>query len=180
MTQLINKENVGDYLSQYHVVSTDDINCKATAQVLYTCFVRRFQCEMTQEESDVLSEYQQRVADLIDELRGLDPVDLATVFTHLDENNKYLLDVVIMAWCHPRPRVYMSRIIYSKRHIEMIAAHQKTLYSLNDHYTLDNFRSSSLTRDGHVPIECIDYLWCVLQLYKIGRASCRERVSSPV
>lgn len=158
----ITKDNVIEYLKAYQLVESeapDEIKTSVASQVLYTCFLNRFRWEMEEEHSQILAIYQQRVADVLEDLRERSDPEIVCVLECLDQTDRHLLDVIIMSWCQPRPRQFLSKLMHERCHRELIRKYHPTMLRLLDHYTLRNFRAEAFCRDCHLPVECLDYIW---------------------
>jgi hypothetical protein len=157
------------YVKQFNVCGTDAVlDCQISAQVLYTCYLERFRSEVERDDLECLTEYQYRVHEFLDSLRSLELNELPAILKHLDENNKYLLDVVIMAWCKPNAQNYVSKIIYNNVFKKLINEQQGKLCSLVEHFTMRNFCIETLSKENYVPTECIDYLWYYMREHHIN------------
>jgi hypothetical protein len=174
----ITSENVIKYLAEYQLIENlpgkDEINCQVAAQILYTCFLKRFRWDMDQEESRILAIYQQRVADVLEDLRDRNDSEIVCVLECLDRVNRHLLDVIIMSWCHPRPRQYLSKLMYERCHNQLIEKYHETMIRFSNHYTLRNFRIEAFCRDCYLPVECIDYIWSELVQREIVIVFCND------
>lgn len=148
------------YIDQFNVLgTTGEINCENLSKILYMAILNKFKVTFSEEEYYYFKEYQERVFDLIDNLRELSSTTIPIVFEYLDKNNYYLLDIIILQWCLPRTDTYLSKKIYNATYKKNIQKYNFKLIENINHYTVRNFCVDTLIKTNNVPIHCIDYLW---------------------
>ena len=110
--------NIETYIAQFNVLGIDEfINCDNLSQIVYAAFLNKFKITMNDEEYIYFKEYQERVFDLVENLRELDTKSISLVFNYLDEKNPYIADIIIMMWCMPRTDNFLSNIIMNTKKI---------------------------------------------------------------
>ena len=178
--QIKKKMNVTTYIDQFKVLGKDEyINCDYISQMLYAALLNKFmitmsekehayfkECHknrcmmtMTDEEYVYFKEYQERVFDLVENLRELSPATIPLIFNYLDQVNKYLPDIIIMLWCMPRPDTFLSKNMYNKAYRENIKKYNNKMIKNITHDVMKNFCIETLSKTNNVPVHCIDYLW---------------------
>jgi hypothetical protein len=114
---------------------------------------------MSEDEYTYFKEYQDRVFDLIENLREMSSATIPLVFDYLSGINATLPDIIIMLWCLPRSDQFLSKINYNKRYKENIAKYNRKLIRNIEHRVVADFCLETLTKTNNVPVHCIDYLW---------------------
>ena len=148
------------YIKQFNVIGTDgEINCEDLSKILYSTILNNFKITISPEEYYYFKEYQERVFDLVENLRELSVDTIPSIFDYLDKVNHYLLDIVIMQWCLPRADAFLSKKLYNINYKQNIQKYNHKLIKHIDHYTIKNFCIETLIKTNNVPVHCIDYLW---------------------
>lgn len=154
------KFNVKEYLNQYHIIDDNGMNYRRElSQKLYKAILNKFKINMTQEEYYPFKEFQERIFNLIENLRELETNIIPLIFDYLQKINVYLIDIIIMLWCLPRSDDYLSKKMYDKKYTELIKNyHHKMIHNIK-HKCMENFCIESITKTNNVPVHCIDYIW---------------------
>lgn len=151
------------FVNQFNVLdlgnADDDINCKEISKLLYEALLTRFKIQIIEETNEILFIYQNRVYDMIDEMRDLDSEEIRSILKILDEENPCLADIVIMCWCLPRVSEFMSKNAYNNNYRMLIKNYGNKLTDIVDFFVIDNFCIETLTKTNCVPVHCIDLLW---------------------
>lgn len=151
------------YIDQFNVLGIDDeINCENLSKILYGAILSKFKISITKAEYVYFKEYQERVFDLVENLRELDTDTIVIVLEYLDKVNCYLVDIIIMLWCCPRTDAILSERIYKMTYKKNIKNYNYKITKNIKHYTIKNFCVETLIKSNNVPVHCIDYLWYYL------------------
>lgn len=154
------KMNIITYVDQFNVLGIDEfINCDNTSLILYATILSKFMITITDEEYIYFKEYQERIFNLIENLRKLTPTFISLVFEYLEKINPYLPDIIIMLWCMPRTANYLSKKMYNNKYKEYINKYNHKLIRIIEHRIMKNFCIETLTKNNNVPVHCIDYIW---------------------
>ena len=159
MNNEINKMDIKTYINQFSVLGKDDINCDNLSQMLYSALLNKFRVEFTKEEYGYFKEYQERVFNLVENLREMNSATISLVFDYISKINNYLVDIIIMLWCLPRSDNLLSKRIYNVCYKENIQKYNEKLIKNICHKVMENFCIETLTKTNYVPIHCIDYIW---------------------
>lgn len=152
--------DVKTYIDQFNVLGTNhDINCNMVSQMLYAAFLNAFKTVMENEEYLYFKEYQERVFDLVENLRELSIPTIPVVFNYLEKQNQYLVDIIIMSWCLPRSDSYLSKQFYYNKYKSNIQMYNSKLIRNITHSCMKSFCIETLSKSNSIPIHCIDYLW---------------------
>jgi hypothetical protein len=146
-----------EYLEQFHIIGQTDLNCDMISQMLYSAYLNKFRTTMTQQEYGLFKEYQERVFNLVENMRELETTDIELILDHIYQVNPYLADIVIMSWSLPRTDNYLSKQIYRNRYRENIKNFNHKLPIQHD--VIKKFCIETLSKTGAVPVHCIDLLW---------------------
>lgn len=148
------------FLKQYGVLGIDDvINSDNMVHFYYSAILNKFRTPISNEERYYFAEYQERVFNLIYNMRELSVDDISTLFDYLNEKNHYLNDIIIMMWCSPKPGQFLSKRRFNDEYQRLITDYHHKLISLIEHQVIKKFCIDSLTRENNVPVHCIDYIW---------------------
>jgi hypothetical protein len=154
------KINVETYIDQFNIVGKyNDLNYDVLSQLLYSAILNKFKVTMNEEEYVYFKEYQERVFDLVENLRELSTATISIVFNYLDKINNYLPDIIIMLWCLPRTDTLLSKRIYNNSYKQNIIKYNEKIIKNINHTVIKNFCIETLTKTNNVPIHCIDYIW---------------------
>lgn len=148
------------YIAQFYVIGKDEVlNCDGLIHILYATILNKFKVDMTKEEYFYFKEYQERVFDLVENLRELDGDTISIVLEYLYKINAYLADIIIMLWCLPRTDQYLSRKRYHMVYYQNIQKYNTKITNLIEHNAIKCFCLETLSKTINVPVHCIDYLW---------------------
>jgi hypothetical protein len=162
------KPSVKAYVDQFNVLGIDAyINCDDMSTLLYSVILNKFKVTMTAEEYVYFKEYQERVFNLIENLRELTSATIPLIFNYLDKVKPCLADIIIMLWCMPRADTYLSKRMYNKTYKENIQKYNNKMIKNIDHNVMKNFCIETLTKTNNVPVHCIDYLWFYMNTLSI-------------
>lgn len=150
--------DVREYLNRFYLFE-GDLNSDYLSKLLYTSFLSRFQDSYSAGEYLYFREYQERVSDLVEDMRQLDVPTIQSIFDYLLKVDIYLVDVIIMSWCLPRVANYYSRRSQYSKYRELIEKYLPKLTQMIDHEAIKNFSCDILGKTNYVPIHCIDLLW---------------------
>lgn len=149
-----------EYLNQFNVLGKDEyINCDTISHLLYAAYLNRFIISLTEDEYQLFYEYQNRIYDLVENMRELEPVNIDIILKYLNKQNPYVVDIVIMSWCLPRADDYLSVSRYNNKFKENITKYLNKLIKIIDNQCIKNFCCETLTKTNYVPIHCVDLLW---------------------
>lgn len=152
--------NIEAYIKQFNVLGTDNyINCDGTSHILYEAILNKFKITITDEEYEYFKEFQERVFDLVENLRELEKSTISLVFDYLDKQNPYLADIIIMMWCMPRTDNFLSKRFYNKKYKDNISNYNHKLTDIIEHNVIKKFCIETLSKTNNIPIHCIDYIW---------------------
>lgn len=157
-----NKMDVKTYISQFNIVDNEDIDflhCENLSKLLYSAILNKFRITISKDDYQYFKEYQERMFDLVENLRELTSATIPIVFDYLTEINPYLPDIIIMLWCLPRSDQYLSKKIYTNRYKQNIQKYNIKLIKNIENNVIKNFCLETLTKTNNVPVHCIDYLW---------------------
>lgn len=148
------------YIAQFYVIGKDEVlNCDGLIHILYAAILNKFKVDMTKEEYFYFKEYQERVFDLVENLREQDIDTISLILEYLYKINAYLADIIIMLWCLPRSDQYLSRQIYHSVYYQNIEKYNTKITNLIEHNAIKCFCLETLSKTINVPVHCIDYLW---------------------
>lgn len=148
------------YIDQFNVLGIDEyINCNNISHILYAAILNKFLVSMTEKEYEYFREYQERVYDLVENIRELPIEMISQVLYYLDKVNPYLVDIVIMLWCMPRADSYFSKRAYHNAYKANIKKYNDAMVRNIEHETMKKFCIETLSKTNNVPVHCIDYLW---------------------
>lgn len=151
---------MNQYINQFNILGkTDGINCEYLSQLMYTCLLNKFNIKMSEDEFKIYKEYQNRVFDLIEDLRTKDAKFMSNIFDYLSNKNIYISDIIIMCWCLPRPGTFVSNVIYDNYYRDNIKEFSPIMVKNITHNVMKNFCTETLSKTNNVPIHCIDYIW---------------------
>lgn len=157
---MTNQFNVIEYINQFNILgSAGDIHCENISYDLYSAILNKFKVTMDEDEYSYFKEYQDRMFDLVENLRELSEDTIGIVFDYLQKNNYYLIDIIIMIWCLPRSDNYLSKRMYNNIYRKNIEKYNWKLVKIINHETMKNFCIETLTKTNNVPVHCIDYVW---------------------
>ncbi|BCS82979.1 hypothetical protein QLL95_gp1144 [Cotonvirus japonicus] len=154
-----NEFDVKFFVEKFRVIKCEEYNCEYLSFFLHGVIINNSNVSITKEESDIFTIYQDNVLNLIDEMRELQETNILEIFNYLDSiKYNYLIDVIIMWWCHPI-NSFISKFAYNKAYINNVQKYNSKLinnitFSLIKHFCLD-----ALSRSNKIPIHCIDLLW---------------------
>lgn len=158
-----NKFDVDTYLEQFRVIGKDDeLNCENISHILYVALLNKFRIEFTTDEYYYLKEYQERMFDLVEDLRERDTSTIPIVFDYLSNKNNYLVDIIIILWCLPRTDKFISKNIYRKVYKENIEKYHWKLIRCAECQFMKNFFIETFSKSNSVSVHCIDYVWAHL------------------
>lgn len=163
-----NPESVSEYLDQFGVLGVNEtLNCDHVCYMLYINILSKFKTEMIKEEYYYFREYQERVFDLVENLREQPSSHVLAVLEHLGNINNYLCDIIIMLWCLPRMDNCFSRKNYQKQYQDNIQKYHHKILELIDTEPVKKFCMETLIKTNNVPVHCIDYLWFYMNYVSI-------------
>lgn len=152
--------NVKTYLDQFDVVGkSGEIDCDYLSTLLYMAILNKFKINLNNKEYQYFREYQERVFNLVENLRELSEHNIDLILTYINKVNHYLVDIVIMSWCLPRIDNYLSKKIYQRHYGQNIQKFNVKICNLITHHVVKNFCIETLTKINNVPAHCIDYIW---------------------
>jgi len=158
--QIQPKMNVKEYIDQFNIIDTkNDINCDYLSVLFYGTILNKFKTTFDKTEYYYFKEYQERVFDLVENLRELSSATVPMVFDYLNQVNHYLVDIIIMLWCLPRTDNFLSKRIYNNHYKQNIQKYNYKLTKNITHECMKNFCIETLTKTNNVPTHCIDYIW---------------------
>lgn len=151
---------IEEYFKQFHIIDDEGMEYRMElSKKLYRAILNKFRITMDEDEYYQFKEYQERVFNLVENLRELDSNIIPLVFDYLQDVNVYLIDIIIMLWCLPRTDNYLSKKMYDKKYKELISLyHYKMVENIN-HKGVENFCIETISKTNNVPVHCIDYLW---------------------
>lgn len=156
------KLDVKMYISQFNIIDNEEIDilhCKNLSHLLYSAILNKFKITISEEDYIHFKEYQERMFDLVENLREMTSATVPIVFDYLTEINPYLPDIIIMLWCLPRSDVYLSKRIYNNRYKQNIQKYNIKIVKNIHNNVVKNFCVETLSKTNNVPVHCIDYLW---------------------
>lgn len=166
--ELCRKMDVQKYLEQFGIIGKDgDLNCDNLSQILYATILNKFKITMDKDEYAYFREYQERIFDLIENMREFDIKDIDMILAYINKIDHYLCDIIIMIWCLPRVDTYHSKKIYQKNYKHNILKYNNKLCQLIHHDVIKNFCIETLTKTNNVPVHCIDYIWFYMKYLEI-------------
>lgn len=158
--------NVISYIEQFGILNLDldtscdnNLKCDHLSHQLYSNILNKFNITIDKSDYDDFVEYQERVYNLIENMRELDNEIIATILIYVNNLNPYLADIIIMSWCLPRANKYLSKRIYNEQYKKNIVLYNKKLIDNIENTVIKNFCIETLTKTNCVPVHCIDYLW---------------------
>ena len=153
-------KDVKEYVDQFYVLGKkSNINCDFISKLLYQTILNKFNITFDQLEYAYFKEYQERVFDLIENLREFNTPTIKLVFDYIVKQDEYLTDNIIMLWSMPRSDKYLSTRMYDAAYQENIKKYSSKLVEMIDHEVMKNFCIETLTKTNYVPVHCIDFLW---------------------
>lgn len=144
------------YIEQF--ITINEIEKELSCE-LYSAILNRFAISIPYKRYLVLKEYQEKVFTFVEDLRELEINFISDAFNYLLQKDNYLVDVIIMVWCLPRPYLCSSKKIYREIYSQNIANYSFKLAAIIRHPAVENFCIETLTKNNYVPIHCIDYIW---------------------
>jgi len=142
------------YIDQFNIIGNDYY-----IQMLYSALLNKFRIEIGEDEYEQFNEFQNRIFDLIENLRNLSRATIPIVINYLSKKNPTLPDIIIMMWCLPRPNQYLSQRMYKSKYKENIKKYNYKMIENVNNETIMNFCVETLSKTNNVPVHCIDYLW---------------------
>lgn len=152
--------DIDNYVKQFHVIGVDEyINCNSICIMLYNALISKFKITFTKDEYPYFKEYQERIFDLVENMRQLDNSIIHNILSFLEIENHYLVDIIIMSWCLPRSDTYLSQNRYKLKYKDNIIKFQsKLIHNITQSY-MQKFCLDFLSKSNNLPIHCIDYIW---------------------
>lgn len=151
--------NIDEYLSQFNVLGKDEyLNTEHISFILYKTILSKFRTFFTSQEHELLMCYQIRTLSLIENLRKLDTVFIDSVMKYIQSQNIYLVDIIIMMWCFPTD-IGINKNTYDMKYEKNTKKYNHKMIKLVNEDYLENFCIESISRNGHIPIHCFDYIW---------------------
>lgn len=147
------------YIEQFHITGDGDLNYDYIIQMLYSAILNKFKVTIPEEEYVDFKEYQDRIFDLVENLRELESRFILNTLEYLKKINISLPDIIIMCWCLPRSDSYISEQIYNKKYKDNINKYNNKLINNIEHEIIKDFCIETLSKTNNVPVHCIDYLW---------------------
>lgn len=152
--------DIKQYIKQFNIIGNDsDLNYNILSQLLYSAILNKFKIIINEEEYKYFKEYQERIFDLIENLRELSTATIPIVLDYLEKINHYLPDIIIMLWCLPRTDNYLSKRIYNNHYKQNIIKYNYKIIKNINNEVIKNFCIETLTKTNNVPVHCIDYIW---------------------
>ncbi len=156
--------DVKTYVNQFNVLGKDEyINCNQISQMLYEAYLNKFIIKYTYKEYEYFREYQERIFDLVENMRELKISTIKLIIEYLNNNDQYIVDNIIMTWCLPRLDNHYSKRIYDNVYRKNINTYNNKLISLIDHKLIKDFCCLTLSKTNYIPIHCIDLLWYYME-----------------
>ncbi|AGC01800.1 hypothetical protein H012_gp665 [Acanthamoeba polyphaga moumouvirus] len=148
------------FIEQFFVTKCVDMNCKYLSFLLYSQILSNYKIQLSLEESQILLEYQNRIHNLLRNLREQDSQYILKLFEYLSEIEfNYLIDVIIMWWCLPESNSCFGKKRFNQLYKQCIDKYNHKLINLIECDSMKNFCVEVLARTNTVPVHCIDYLW---------------------
>lgn len=164
MYNIITEENIQNYISQFGVLDQDEnMNNDNICGILYAMILKKFRITVSYDEHILLRQYQEKVFDLIENMREHNSTTISYIIDFISDLNQYLADVIIMLWCLPRAYHYNSKNVYNTIYVDNIQKYNNKLVEIIDNTVVKNFCIETLTKTNSVPVHCIDYLWRYMQ-----------------
>jgi len=157
------------YLAKYDVLR------EAYIPLLHYSFVHKFQNIIDEKIYNEFSQYQQKIYDLVEDLRSRDIPFLQDFFLYLKQVNLYLLDIILFSWCPPRPGIYLSKKMYRQKYAENIRIYLPILSHFSREEWFENFFVDLVSHSIFFPIHCLPLFWNYLDSYKIGLEFTKEQ-----
>jgi hypothetical protein len=154
------EDNINVYVDQFGIIGEDEfLNTDIMSQMLFKIYLCHFESDATLDEKIYVDEYQERILNLVENLRE-HPVDyIEKVLTYVYDKNAYAIDLIIMSWCLPRLSNFLSEALYCERYKSLITKYNSKLIDIKDSICIKQFCIETLSRKGHVPVHCLDLLW---------------------
>jgi len=156
---MMSQINPETYLEQFGVLGINELNCTVVSKLLYTAFLNKFKVTMTSEEYQYFREYQERVFDLVENLRELDVTIIGEIFSYIDKVNPSLVDIIIMSWSMPRIDIHLSKKIYDTTYKNNIQKYNDKIIKMIHCEPVRKFCLETLCKTNNVPVHCIDFIW---------------------
>ena len=156
------KINVKTYISQFNIIDNEELDilhCVNLSNLLYKAILNKFRITIPEDNYQYFKEYQERMFDLVENLRELTSATIPIVFNYLTKINPCLPDIIIMLWCLPRTDSYLSKKIYTSKYKQNIEKYNCKIIKNIENNVIKNFCVETLTKTNNVPVHCIDYLW---------------------
>lgn len=147
------------YCEKFNTKDTKLLHCENLSKLLYSAILNKFRITISEDDYQYFKEYQERMFDLVENLRELTSATIPMVFDYLTEINPYLPDIIIMLWCLPRTDQYLSKKIYNNKYKQNIQKYNIKIIKNIENGVIKNFCIETLTKTNSVPVHCIDYLW---------------------
>lgn len=144
-----------EYIEQFGVIKPR----LKLSEKIYAAIVNRFNIKMDEDQYKFFREYQERVFDLVENLRCLDVEFIKNFFDYLYPIDAYLSDVIIMCWSLPRIDTCLSRRFYDSKYRENINLYNDKLAAIINHNAIRMFCLDILSKNNYVPVHCIDLIW---------------------
>jgi hypothetical protein len=161
--------SIENYVEQFGVLGIDDVlNTNTVSQMLYSAHIQKFRVQYSDDEHQLLHTFQTRVYTLIDSMHGADyNYTIQDILEYIFDVNPILVDIIIMQWVLPTP-TFRSQIIYRNIYKKNINNHLQKLIDIFDTNVVDQFIVETLSKNGNVPIHCIDLIWNTMQQFVIS------------
>jgi hypothetical protein len=156
MYSVADNMNPQQYLGHYKILG--NIN-KELSHELYRIILNKFAIVVTKDKYPSLREYQEKIFNLIEDLREMDINFIHEIFNYLMQSDNYLVDIVIMLWCLPRVGTCLSKKKYIKIYRQNIKKYISKLTALIQHPAIEIFCIETLSKNNYVPVHCIDLIW---------------------
>lgn len=154
-------EGFSKYLTNFYLLDTkkNNLKCKKLSELLYKSILNRFQNDIDEENYQYFCEYQDRINDLIIDLREKSPETISKLLDVASKHDICLGDIIIMMWCLPHADDFYSKKNYKKQYKLLIAEYNHKLISIVDNAVIKNFCIETISKVNYVPIHCLDILW---------------------
>jgi len=160
-------EPIGKYLENWGVFQ-QDLDYTFLSRFLYFLILKKFRVLVDPVEYPYLWEYQNRVFDLIEDLRTLSEERIFNILEYLFDKDPYLTDILIILW--PFPRVgLLSQTSFQEEYAQNILKYHQLLVNLLEKNTsfqriIGSFCADIFSKDhAYLPIHSIDILWYYLK-----------------
>lgn len=147
------------YIAQFNILENDkELNCVNLSHMLYASILNKFMITLDSIEYQYFREFQERMFDLIENLRELDIELIEQTFNYLNNQNNYLVDIILMLWSMPRINNIRSKQFYNLEYKKNIKKYNIKIVQLIDMEPIKNFCIESMSKTNYIPIHCIDYI----------------------